>query len=213
MRLSEVFPKAEIQVLIPDAGFRDLSIKELSVFADEHADTMIAFGLATWDHALSCGVHGDLDPQALADPINAGDPWLIRHVEEALGRRALLDFHYTEARRAGAIEPFASISLAHLYPNHLHVGDVLLLDPRKPRHDSPWIDQKFESLRLFGTVLDRLKAAANALGADKLSLTAAHRPLRSAFERHGFRMADTMGAQFVKSWGVDHSFPMELTLA
>jgi hypothetical protein len=209
MRLPDVFPRAEIAAAVPGAVFRDLDGQGLESFTADNPNTMIAFGFATWDHALSSGRHDDLDPQMLAGPINDEDPWFIRHVEVALGQRALLDFHYAEARTPGAPEPFASVSLAHLYPNHLHIGDVLLLDPNRPRQDSRWIDQKYTSLRLFGVLLENLRAAAAALGVEKLTLTAANRQLRVAFERHGFRLADTMGARMIEAVGADHGFPME----
>lgn len=212
MRLADVFPRTEILQAVPAAVFRDLNLDTLPEFVSDQPNTMLTFGFATWDHALSSGRHDRIDPRMLSDVVDDGDPWLIRHVQEALGQDALLDFHHSEARLPEAVEPFAALSLAHLYPNHLHIGDVLLLNPTKPRFDSEWIDQKYASLRLFGVVLQNLKAAAATLGAEKITLTAANRPLRAAFERHGFRLADTLAARMNEAAGGDHSFPMGIEL-
>lgn len=108
----------------------------------------------------------------------------------------------------GDPRPFAALSLAHLYPNHVHIGDALLLDPSRPRQNPPHVDQTHESLRLFPSLLDRLAAAASQRGAEMLTLTAANRPLRDTFERYGFCLADTIGARWIESAGLQNSFPM-----
>jgi hypothetical protein len=182
MRIAEVFPRAEILAAVPTADFMELDLADYDAFAKVEENTAITFGFAVWDHAMSSGAHGDVDPQMLAGPVNSGDPLLIRRVEEALKRPALFDFHHVAARRPGDAEQFAALSLAHLYPNHLHIGDVLLLDPAKPRTDSPWTDQTHESLRLFPLVFDRLKVAAAELGAEKLTLRAQLYPLWRGFK-------------------------------
>lgn len=213
MPLAQVFPRDEILAVAPAATITACGLAEFDAFAGDQRETARGFGFACWDHALSSGQHEALDLQMLAGAVNAGDPLLLRRVEEALGQAALFDFHHVTARLGDDPEPFAALSLAHLYPNHLHIGDVLLLDPTQPRNDSHWADQRFRSLRLFPLVLDRLVAAAGDLGAEKLTLTAANRPLRATFERYGFTMADTMGAKMVEAAGVHHSFPMELKLS
>lgn len=212
MSLADVFPSAEIQASVPTAEFRKFALADFEAFASLEPNTARTFGFAVWDHAMSGGAHPDVDPQILAKPINDEDPLLIRHVEGALGRDVLFDFHHVAARRPGEPEPFAALSLAHLYPDQVHIGDVLLLNPAKPRNDSTWADQTHESLRLFPLVLDRLKVAVADLGAHRLTLTAANRPLRKTFERYGFRMSDTIAAKGIEAGGFDHSFPMELRL-
>ena len=212
MVLADVFPRTEILAAVPAAQFEVRTLKDLARFAVEEPSTLMGLGFASWDHALSCGKH-NLDPEMLAAPIQAEDPMLIRYVAEALGRPVLLDFHHVNASLPGQNEAFATTTLAHLYPNHVHIGDVLLLDPSRPRTGPRWIDQKFESLRLFPAFLERLRTAALELGAEKLTLTAANRSLRLVFERYGFRMADTFGARYIEAHHLDSSFPMELPLA
>lgn len=212
MPLADVFPTAEVRAAVPTAEFREFALVDFDAFAPLEPNTARTFGFAVWDHAMSGGAHCDVDPQMLAKPINGEDPLLIRHVEGALGREVLFDFHHVAAHRPGDPDPFAALSLAHLYPDQVHIGDVLLLNPAKRRNDSPWADQTHESLRLFPLVIDRLKVVAAELGARKLTLTAANRPLRKTFESYGFRISDTIAAEGIEAGGFDHSFPMELRL-
>lgn len=212
MPLSDVFPRAEILAAVPTAQFWEQGLGEFDAFALLEPNTARTFGFAVWDHAMSGGAHPNVDPRMLAKPIDDEDPLLIRHVADALDRDVLLDFQHVAARRPGEADPFAALSLAHLYPDQVHIGDVQLLDPAKPRTDSQWADQTHQGLRLFPIVLDRLKVAAANLGARKLTLTAANRPLRTTFERYGFRMSDTIAAKGIEAGGYDHSFPMELRL-
>lgn len=212
MSLTAALPREQILAVVPDACFPTLNLAELDHLAVMEPETVRGFGFAAWDHALSSGAHDNLDPQGLAAAINAGDALLIRHVERVLGRRALFDLHYAIATRPGDDEPFAIAALAHLYPNHVHIGDIKLLDPNRPRAGVRWVDQTHESLRLFPVFLENLRAGARALNAEKLTLTAANRPLQATFERHGFVMADTIGAATVVAMDADVGFPMELRL-
>lgn len=207
MKLEDVFPREAISAAAPGAKFEAWDLTSFEAFAEREPHTAMGYGFAAWDHALSSEKHAALDPFCLAGPINAGDPLLIRHVEAALGTPAILDFHHVAATLEGQPDPFAALSLAHLYPNHLHIGDVLLLDPAKPRPD-PDVDRPFESLRMMPAVLARVREAALSIGAEAITLTAANVPLRKLFEQHGFRIAGKM----VEAAGAGHSFPMTLPL-
>lgn len=210
--LSQVFPTDRIVDLVPGAEIVSLGKPDIKEIALLKPKTMHEMGMATWHAAMQSG-NFNVDPKMLAKYIDDGDPHILKRVSQALGQKVVFDISYCFATLPDVKleEPAIQTLVAHLYPSRLHIGDVKLLDPRRPRSDTEHAgDQSHESLRLFSVFLNNCKIVAKNLGAEKISLTAAYVELVETFRAHGFEVEDSELARLGLRFGM--GIPMEINL-
>lgn len=212
IKLSEIFPTEHIVELVPEAEIHSLGRADIKEIVSLKPKTMHEMGLSTWHAAMMSGQF-DVDPAMLAEHVDSGDPNLLKRVSHALGQKVVFDLNYSYATIPGQHleEPAIQSLIGHLYPNRLHIGDVKLLDPRKPRSDSMnEDDQSHQSLRLFGEFMENCRSAAEEIGANKITLTAAYGKLLDPFRAHGFEVEDSEMGRMAVSFGM--GIPMEINI-
>ncbi|NKL75724.1 hypothetical protein [Rhizobium leguminosarum] len=210
--LDEIFPAAEISEKLPDAQVSVLGVKDLPEIIRLKGMTMFEMGLTTWHAAMISGQF-EVSPNSLGDLVDRGEPNLLKYVSRALNRKVVFDISYRYATVPGAatMEPKMQVLVAHLFPNRLHIADVQLLDPRKPKKNSQLNDdQSHESLRLFGVLIANAERVAKEVQAEQITLTAANRRLVTAFQKYGFKVEDSGMAR--QAMAFDAGIPMERTI-
>jgi hypothetical protein len=194
MNLSKIVPRAEIEAAVPGSSFIERTKRDLNILAQEEAQFLRELALSSWDYALS-GQFRHVNPRLLGDAVDQYDPKLLIKMERALGIKLLHDVYHFRMTVPGDGEPFAEGVFASMYNKRLHIADIKMLNPAKPRQDSEWPDQTHHSLRLFPTLLDNAREVGGEIGAERITLTAANLSLFDAFGKHGFRLADTRSAR------------------
>ncbi|MBY5818475.1 hypothetical protein HFN60_22950 [Rhizobium leguminosarum] len=210
--LDEIFPAAEISEKLPDAQVSVLGVKDLPEIIRLKGMTMFEMGLTTWHAAMISGQF-EVSPNSLGDLVDRGEPNLLKYVSRALNRKVVFDISYRYATVPGAatMEPKMQVLVAHLFPNRLHIADVQLLDPRKPKKNSQLNDdQSHESLRLFGVLIANAERVAKEVQAEQITLTAANRRLVTTFQKYGFKVEDSGMAR--QAMAFDAGIPMERTI-
>lgn len=208
--LAKIVPRAEIEQAVPGASFEEMTAHDLKDFARRKPETLRELALSSWDYALS-GEFNHVDPRLFADEVDENDPKLLTKMERALGVKLLRDLYHFEATARGDAAPFAEGTFAVVYPTRLHIADIKMLDPSRPRSGADWSDQTHHSLRLFPALLNNAVRVAREIGTDRITLTAANRSLHDAFARHGFSLADTRSARPAFEFGA--GIAMMLVLA
>ena len=193
--LSRIVPIDDVKSIVPDFQLTERTKNELQRFAAEDSETLREIALSSWDYALSTEFN-DINPRLLGDAVDRNDPKLLIKMERALGVK-LLDDLYSFKMRVSAedAEPFAEGTFASVYRRRLHIADLKLLNPNKPRSDAEYPDQTHESLRLLSVLLERARVVAREIGAERITGTAANRRLFDAFQKHGFLLSDTRGSR------------------
>lgn len=209
-KLDNVFPIADILKKIPTAQFTALGMKNLSEIIRLKGMTMFELGLTAWHAAMISGQF-KVAPNSLGHLVDRREPNLLKYVGRTLNRKMVFDisYQYATVPNAATVEPKIQLLITHLFPNRLHIADVQLLNPETPRANSNADDdQSHESLRLFGGLLANAERVAKELRADKITLTAANRPLLTTFQKYGFTVEDSGMARHAMSVGL--GIPMEL---
>jgi len=211
-KLHAIFPEQGIRAAIPEAAFTSFGMKDLSSIVRLKSLALFELGLTTW-HAAMMSRQFRVAPNALGDLVDRKEPNLLKYVSRALNRKVLFDISYRFATDPSteASPPKLQLLVAHTYPNRLHIADIQLLDPRKPKAGAGADDdQSHESLRLLGVTLENAKTVAREIGADQITLTAANRELVPVFARHGFTVERSLAAQ--QAVAMDAGVPMQLDL-
>ncbi|AIC29516.1 phage family protein (plasmid) [Rhizobium etli bv. mimosae str. IE4771] len=211
-KLHTIFPEYGVRAAIPEATFTSLGMKNLSSIATLKPQTMFELGVTTW-HAAMMSRQFSVAPNALGDLVDRREPHLLKHVSRALNRKVLFDLSYQFASVPGAdtIQPKVQVLVAHTYPNRIHIADVQLLDPRKPKAGAAADDdQSHESLRLLGPTIENAVKAAHDTDADQVTLTAANRGLVAVFGRYGFAVERSQFAE--QAMAVGFGIPMQMDL-
>lgn len=211
-KLHTIFPEDGVRTAIPEATFTSFGLKNLPSIATLKPQTMFELGLTTW-HAAMMSRQFSVAPNILGDLVDRREPHLLKYVSRVLNQKVLFDLSYRLANvpGTGTIQPKTQILVAHVFPNRIHIGDVQLLDPRKPKGGvDADDDQSHESLRLLGPAIENAMKAAHDVGADQITLTAANRGLVSVFGRHGFAVERSPFAEQAMAMGV--GIPMQVDL-
>ncbi len=207
--LDEILPAAEISKTLTDAQFSVLGIKDFPEIVRLKGMAMFEMGLTAWHAAMMSGQFS-VPSNSLGALVDRRDPNLLKYVSRTLNRKVVFDISYQYAIVPGAIamEPKIQTLVAHLFPNRLHIADVQLLNPRKPKAGSQLDeDQSHESLRLFGTLIGNAERVAKQVQAKQITLTAANIQLVTTFQRYGFEIEDSRMARQAMAFGV--GIPME----
>ncbi|TKA95421.1 hypothetical protein FAZ78_16940 [Cereibacter changlensis] len=210
--LARILPAEAAIAAVPEIQILHLGLSDIKEIVRHKPLAMHEMGLATWHAALSTG-RFNLNPMMLSAHVDSSDPNLLRHVSRALNQKVLFDLCYSYGIIPGQDleEPALQVTTAHLFPNRLHIADVKLLDPRKPvENASQKDDQSHESLHLFGELLINARAAARAIKAEKMTLTASHSELLPVFTAHGFEVENSEMGRMAAKFGL--GIPMELLL-
>lgn len=82
----------------------------------------------------------------------------------------------------------AYLLAAHVYPNNLHLADIILVNPYKPLPIAPtrYKMRRYKGLGLLSTVMSRAEAYAVEQGCDHMTLTADADDVVPLFARFGF---------------------------
>ncbi|MFW2227764.1 hypothetical protein [Rhizobium sp. CRRU65] len=209
-KLHTIFPEDGVRTAILEATFTSFGLKNLPSIATLKPQTMFELGLTTWHAAMMSGKFS-VAPNILGDLVDRREPHLLKHVSRALNRKVLFDLSYRLANVPGTetIQPKTQVLVAHVFPNRIHIGDVQLLDPRKPKGGAEADDdQSHESLRLLGPTIENAVKAARDVGADQITLTAANGELVSVFSRHGFAVEESPFAKQAMAMGL--GIPMQI---
>lgn len=139
------------------------------------------------------------EPFKIAPIVNNGFKGIAQFVEHELGASPVKDAYavsyYNEIE---SDESFVDVSLAHCWPNDIHIADVEFSDNRKPVGQVRYhkgAERRYHGLHVFGEFLARLDRVAKDKGADRISLLVAHPDLHAVFTRHGFEVSPTDMAQ------------------
>lgn len=211
-KLSEIFPDEQVIKFVPEVEIRALGRADIKEIVNLKPKSMHEMGLSTWHAAMMSGQF-DVDPAMLAKHVDSGDPNILKRISQALGQKVVFDLNYTFATipDQDLDEPAIQSLVGHLFPNRLHIGDVKLLDPRKPRSDSLHEgDQSHQSLRLFGDLMANCRSVAKEIGANKITLTAAYGELIDPFREHGFEVEDSEMGRLAEEFGM--GIPMEIII-
>lgn len=201
-QLADVFPKEEIITAVPGAQFAELGLGDLPTIASRHRVKLSEIALTAWDYAMSSDEFRHIDPTVLGEAVDQKHSKLLVMMERVLGRKLLVDIWHVRLASDDLTGPACcEATLAHVYPNRLHLADISLLDPARPRQPAPSPDQSHESLRLFKTFLKRAEGVARRIGAQRITLTAANSDLYDQFQRYGFQLADTRSAPMAVKYG------------
>lgn len=210
--LSDVLPTAQIVAQVPEVEIQTLGVADIKEIVCLKPKTMHEMGLSTWHAAMMSGQF-KVDPAMLGKFVDSGDPNFLKRVQQALGQKVVFDLNYSFATipEQNLDEPAIQILVGHLYPNRLHIGDMKLLHPLKPRSDTDHeSDQSHESLRVLSVLMKNCREAAEGIGADKITLTAAYIGLVEPFQQHGFEIEDSEMGRMAAKFG--RGIPMEINL-
>lgn len=210
--IADVFPRKEVLSSVPDCELHQFDTSQIKEIIRLKPRTMHEMGLSTWHAALMSGQFR-LDPQALSKHVDSEDPNMLRYVGRALSRKVIFDLSYTYGVIPGQDlpEPAIQATIAHLFPNRLHIGDVKLLNPHKPRPEADVADdQSHESLRLFQPFMENCRNISSEAGIEKITLTAAYAELVEIFQKYGFEVEDSEMGRMAVQFGV--GVPMEIKL-
>lgn len=209
--LSYALPKASIEALVPDADTRVLAttVRDWKRAKPAQVPTLSLF---VWDEMVHRGRARHpfkIAPYARDHGHKGG---IYSFVQAELGTAPASSAFTVEMSRPGEAETFVDLSLVRCFPNDIHICDVEFADHSKPigRGDETYPYRDYAGLHVFPEFLKRLIEVASSQGVSRISLMAAHPPLRTTFERHGFEVSDTEMAQ--RAALVGHGFPMILRL-
>lgn len=210
--LDTIFPTEEVLAAVPELRVRQLGIRDIKDIVRFKSKAMFEMGLSTWHAALMSGSF-NLDPRMLSKHVDCGDPHLLKHVSRALNRKVIFDLNYTfgEIPSQALREPAVQTTIAHLFPNRIHIADAKLLDPRKPLPGTEDDDDRsHESLHLFSIFVANCRAAAAEIAAEKITFTAAYAELVDPFRKHGFEVEESDFGRMALEFGM--GIPMEMRL-
>jgi len=168
-------------------------------------------GLSAWDKLIQLGIYKG-DPMAIAKYVNNGEPRIHMKVANIIGKRIIKDIYYS----AGHLEDNTlddnqvfEFMVAHVYPNSLHLADILLQNPLQPipEPEQNHFDQKYKGFGLLRTVMKNLEDKGKELGCDILTLTAARRDQVPLFEKYGFSVRDSDAGKLSLEYGA--GLPMD----
>lgn len=217
MRLSEVIPLGRIESILATTLIVDRvdSSDWRSLAAKTPENT---YGLAgrAW-HLIVTAKASRAKPHALAKYFERQDPRLAGAIERLTGRPAFREYGFLQAtmRVDGNRFEVATSTVAHLSDDELHWYDVAMSDPRaelpERRRKSP--SHHYGGFGLLADVDDAVVAAANERGCTRVSITVAHMPLVSVFERFGYTIEQNRLAEIsmITRVGIPMSKPLKAT--
>lgn len=134
--------------------------------------------------------------------------WLGRQVKQ----NVINDIVRVQAWRGEQVDENLVLKLvvADLIDGDLYLEDVTVCDLDRPISvtDQAGHFQKFQGLGALATIVERMRAYAQARNMRWLTLTAAERPLVPIFQRHGFAVDPTPAAKrMLRQQGI--SIPMQ----
>lgn len=193
--LSPLLPRDELLARVPGLTIVALPKAALPLIAAKDPGKMYELALTSWDRLVAAGLN-PVDPMAIGPYSARNDPRLLPWVERTIGCKVIIDI-LIEAAILPTGEQIATAAVAHIVPNVLHLADVEFIDPLKPI--PPKLQRRkytqYAGLGLLPNFILRLMSIARAIGAEKVTLTAASRGHISLFRRHGFEISDTIAGR------------------
>lgn len=209
MNIRDIIPKSEIQLRhATPLSFTEYGFADMSHIIRELPDDVLATSLNVWNRIVQYRIR-PVNPQALVKWVFEEDPAIFREIERIISRPVFTDAAYLSAAIDG--REVASISLFRVFPNSVHLADILFRDYTRPLPPEQRIkDRTHHGYGLLSTVITRMRNYAIEHKIDYLTLTAARGDLVPLFEKHGFKVEDNeMARRFLVT---NTCIPMELKL-
>lgn len=192
--MRDIFPQAEIKAKLG----KPLQViqKGMESYEPLLAEEPALGGLAlnVWNRIVEVEKLAS-DPYAIRAHINPdGQPKksLLPAIDPVIGTRAVKDISctYAAVEDASLVDnEVGKLVVAHVFPNDLHLADVLFQNPYRPIPDRRrrYAFTFFEGFKMLGPTLERVEAAARRLGCKHITLTCAAPDLVDLFSKFGFR--------------------------
>ncbi|EJU9973497.1 hypothetical protein N5M11_003784 [Vibrio alginolyticus] len=192
----------------------EYGLSDIRQIQDMTPKTCVDIALNVWDKIISRKLH-QVNPMALATYVNRQDPKLHLRVGNVIGKTVVKDIYYALANvEDSALEDTLSVEFlaAHVYPNDLHLADILLQNPYSPipQEDRKCEHQEYNGFGLLSTIIDDFFSLAHELNCDFITLTAASIEQVGLFKNYGFEVRDSDAGRLAMQFGM--GIPMERKL-
>jgi hypothetical protein len=206
--MHEIFPHDEVaaKFAVP-LTLRQYGMTELTKAVKYASDSLADLALNVWNRAVQ--VHKlPVDPSALGRYYNPmTGRWnllMLSTMEKLFGKPVLRDISFSRCRVADeslADRWVSRLYLGHVFPNDLHIADILFRDPYQPLPEAErrYRFQSHKGLGMLGKTIERIEQYARKQGCDSITLTAAtpeHVPL---FGKYGFTVEENEGGQMQRA--------------
>lgn len=209
MELRDVVPRKEVELRFQgDLVTEEYAFPELDKIIAVASEEVYGTAMNVWNRIVTRRLRA-VDPQALADCVETCDPRTYREIERIIEASVITDCVYYDASAKG--EAVARVILFRVFPNSLHLADVVFQDPSAPlpAEDRTAL-RTYRGLGLLPAVVERMKRFAAEQGVEFLTLTAASRELLPLFERQGFTVENNFMGQLGLKTGL--CIPMEMNV-
>jgi hypothetical protein len=211
VELAHALPKETIEAMVPGAEIKVVATNVKEWKATKPAQ-LSPLSLFVWDEMVHRG--RVKQPFKIAPYTENADykDGIYSFVQKELGVAPVTKVYAASMYRPGETLSFADVSIVRCWPSDLHICDVEFSDFDKPiAEDDPTSRYRgWHGLHVFPEFLERLIEVAKFEDVKRISLTAAHPPLRQTFEKYGFEVSPTKVAQRAAKIGM--GFPMILQL-
>lgn len=207
-----IIPQKEIQEKFKKpVVFVNLTKQNLDLITKREPFTIIAISLNIWNRIVQNKLK-KVNPKAVAEYVDNRDPKIHLKISEIIKEPIIKDIIYSlgTVKDSKIKEKTVSqITIAHVFPNDLHLADVLFQNPYIPisKSDRKYRLQDFKGLGLLSTLIEKIEQHAKALSCDYITLTASNSELVPLFSKYGFTVEDNSQAKLATRVGL--TIPME----
>lgn len=185
--LSEAVPMDVIKRVFPDARSQVVASDVKSFLAN--GTDISSTCMFIWDEMVHRGVAKE--PFKIAPIIHDDFKGIHQFIKKEFGRAPITDAYSVKLFNGHGGDAFGEVVLTEIYPDDIHISDVMFADNRKPVK----AHRRYKGLHVFGEFLARLKEVAESRGKERNSLLCASPPVYEVFSRHGFKVSETEMAQ------------------
>jgi hypothetical protein len=210
--MEELLPIRELQERFGESlSIEILGISQIAEIRHRKPGDFLAIALNVWNRIVQMKLRS-VRSDAIAQNIMTQDPELHRVIAEMIGEPVIQNIGYLRATVPFKGEAFevAEFLTAEVFPNDLHLADVLFQDPERPIPETErrYRFQTHRGLGLLPTVIQQAEAFARSRKKNFITLTAADQDLIPLFESYGFVVENNPGAKYILKV-VGQGIPME----
>ena len=210
--MEELLPIADLQERFDETlSVEVLGMSQLGEITRRKPGDIHAIALNVWNRIVQMRLRA-VDSHAVAHAVNNQNPKLHSIIAEIIGEPVIQNIIYMQATLPFQEQRLevAEFLAAEVFPNDLHLADMLFQDPRRPipPNERRYRFQTHRGLGLLAAVVRKAETFARVRNKDFITLTAADRDLVPLFGSYGFTVEENPAAQFILN-AVGQGIPME----
>jgi hypothetical protein len=213
--MKDIFPRIELaSKLNAPITFEDYFTNDFDKIYNLKSSSFFSIAMDVWNRIVTRKIIS-ANPQALAKWARNCDPLVYKEIEKLIHKPLFRAIHYTRAFLQDKnldCPKIVECLVAHVYPNDLHLADILVENPYRPLPtDSQKCSiQTHEGFDLLPTIMNNLKRCGQSLKCDYITLVAAKIENVQLFERFGLKVENNEFAR--GSILIGQTIPMEMKL-